>query len=201
MAAAAQLDRSSSLPIVAPLSLAALCAGSPSLLRSSGTLLAIAAAPAPSMAGSLRRPPARGLLQSSSSLRARSVPSSLAVPSSPLRAAPQTPWPAPCVLVRASSAARPACLPRTRAAALPGCSLCSVSISRARLPARQHALSDRSALIPVAPRSSLCPCCAVGSWLPGSCRVCLGAAPVGCLGVKSRAVHSFFFNFGVVFRF
>jgi hypothetical protein len=148
MAAAAQLHRSSSLPIVASLSLAALCTRSPSLLRSSGTLLAIAAAPTPSMVGSLRRPPTCSLLQSSSSIRARSVPSSLAVPSSPLHAAPQTPWPAPCVLVRASSA-RPACLPRTRAAALLGCSLCSFSISRAQLPARQRALSDRSALIPV----------------------------------------------------
>jgi hypothetical protein len=37
---------------------------------------------------------------------ARSVPSSPAVPSSPPCAAPQAPWPAPCVLVRASSACR-----------------------------------------------------------------------------------------------
>jgi hypothetical protein len=86
---------------------------------------------------------------------------------------------------------RPASLPQTRAAALPGCSLCSVSISRVRLHACQHALSDRSALIPVASRSSLCPCCAVGSWLPGWCRVCLGAAPVGRLGVKSPSRPGF----------
>jgi hypothetical protein len=50
---------------------------------------------------------------------------------------------------------------------------------------RQRALSASSALIRITPRSSLYPCCVVGSWLPGSCRVCLGAAPVGRLGVKS----------------
>jgi hypothetical protein len=56
---------------------------------------------------------------------------------------------------------------------------------------RQCALSARSALIPITPRSSLCPCCVIGSRLPGLCRVCLGAAPVGRLGVKSPSRPGF----------